>query len=102
MRTSRGLAAYRAARAVDLMTEGMDFDDIAVELGYADRSGAWRAAQRALNARMHASVDRYRAVSVAEAEMVVERNWAAAMAGDPVASLVVLKAMDLRLKAVGV
>jgi hypothetical protein len=36
-------AAYRQAQAVEMMLAGKDFDTIAEELGYATRSGAWRA-----------------------------------------------------------
>ncbi|MFG3510239.1 hypothetical protein ACGF5F_32605 [Streptomyces sp. NPDC047821] len=39
--------AERAAKAARLAADGKSYTDIAAELGYADKSGAWRAVQRA-------------------------------------------------------
>jgi hypothetical protein len=41
-------AAERQKRACELRALNYDFDDIAKELGYADRSGAWRAVRVAI------------------------------------------------------
>lgn len=41
---------------------GAAFDDIARELGYANRSGAWKAVQRCLTRRTNAAVDEDRRV----------------------------------------
>ena len=48
MATDRARAQYRAAVAVELRMAGADYDEIARELGFAGRSGAWKAVQRAL------------------------------------------------------
>ena len=37
---NRTLVEYRAARAVELSLQGQNYDSIAKELGYANRSGA--------------------------------------------------------------
>lgn len=41
-------SARRAMRACEMRSEGYDFNEIAAELGYADRSGAWRAVRRTI------------------------------------------------------
>ncbi len=73
---------YRAAVAVELRTAGAEYEEIAKELGYADKSGAWRAVQRSLKARTVNAVDRYRMVKYAELESIHRREWPLAMMGD--------------------
>lgn len=51
--TARGIegtieSAERARKACEMRSEGYDFNEIATELGYADRSGAWRAVRRTI------------------------------------------------------
>ena len=41
-------SAERQKAACELHAQGYDYDEIALELGYADRSGAWRAVRTAL------------------------------------------------------
>jgi len=73
---------YRAAVAVELRMAGAQYEDIAKELGYADKSGAWRAVQRSLKARTVSAVDRYRMVKYAELESLHHRELPSAMKGD--------------------
>ena len=82
MATDRARAQYRAAVAVELRMAGADYDEIARELGFAGRSGAWTAVQRALRQRSASAVDRYRMVRYAELEDIHRRWWPAALAGD--------------------
>jgi hypothetical protein len=97
---SRTLAAYRAARAVELALEGWSFDEIAVELGFADRSGAWRAAQRCLARRQQVAADAYVAGTLADLEIIQERVWPRAAAGDVEAGRLVLRAIEDRVRLV--
>ncbi len=97
---SKTLAAYRAARAVELAMDGMSFDEIALELGFADRSGAWRAAQRCLARRQRMAADSYVGASFADLEVIEERAWKRAAAGDLQASRVVLRAIEDRMRLV--
>lgn len=94
------LAAYRAARAVELALEGWSFDQIAAELGFADRSGAWRAAQRCLSRRQQIAADAYVAGTLADLEMIQERAWPRAAAGDVEAGHLVLRAIEDRVRFV--
>jgi hypothetical protein len=41
-------AEHRTQQAIEMRSMGVDYDFIAKELGYADRSGAWRAVQRGM------------------------------------------------------
>lgn len=61
---------------------GAGYDEIAQELGFANRSGAWKAVQRALRQRTVSAVDRYRITRYAELEELHRRWWPAAAAGD--------------------
>ena len=97
---NRTIAEYRAARATELAIEGMHYDDIARELGFADRSGAWRAVRRCLQRRQISAAERYVATTMSDLELVHERAWARAMSGDLKASEVVLRAMEDRLRLV--
>ena len=46
-RRDRALAEWRKARAVELRIEGCGYDDIAREVGYANRGTAHRVVQKA-------------------------------------------------------
>jgi transposase-like protein len=58
--SNAALAADRKARAVELALTGASYDQIAGELGYANRGTVWRAVQSGLKARRFAAVDDYR------------------------------------------
>ncbi len=44
-------ANYREARAVELLAQGCNYDQIASALGYANRGTAWRTVRKALHDR---------------------------------------------------
>ena len=54
----------REARALNLRKGGFSYDAIAAELGYADRSGAYRAIQRALARTLSEPADELRKLEV--------------------------------------
>jgi hypothetical protein len=97
---NRTLVEYRAARAVELSLQGLNYDQIARELGYANRSGAWKAARRCLARRQDAAAGAHIEISLLDLDLVQERAWKRAMAGDLTASRVVLRAMEDRLRLV--
>lgn len=55
-------ASEKARQALGLRRDGKTWPEIAVELGYADRSGAYRAAKRLLDRTEFESVEEYRAI----------------------------------------
>ncbi|WP_309070279.1 hypothetical protein [Arthrobacter sp.] len=68
-------ARHREVRALELSADGWSLDRIAAELGYADRSGAFRAVSRALSKRAAASVEELRAMADAELEVLRQRLY---------------------------
>lgn len=101
MKTDRALSSYRAAVAVELRMAGADYDEIAQELGFANRSGAWKAVQRALESRTVNAVDRYRMTRYAELEAGHRNAWLAARLGDSKAVDRCLRMADERTKLLG-
>lgn len=98
MGRDKAVSAYREVTAMELRTSGHSYQDIADILEFADRSGAWRAVQRALAKKRVTAVDRYRMLRYAEAESEHRAAWAAAMAGDFRAVDRCLRAMNERVK----
>ena len=101
VRSDRARASFRAAVAVELRLAGAGYDEIAQELGFTKRSGAWKAVQRALRQRSATAVDRYRMTRYAELEDVHRRWWPAAVAGDLAAVNRVLSASSERSALAG-
>ncbi len=59
------MAEWRKARAVELATQGHTYQQIADELGYANRGTVHRLVQQTLHAHQADSVDTLRALEVA-------------------------------------
>ncbi len=81
-RNNRPLAQWRKARAVDLATHGHTYQQIADELGYANRGTVHRLVQQTLHAHQADSVDQLRALEVARLDALQQALWERAMAGD--------------------
>ena len=94
-------AAYRQAQAVEMMLAGKDFDAIAVELGYATRSGAWRAVQRALSKQRETLAGEYLMLEMQRLDALQVALWDDAMAGDVKAALGCLRIIQQRCALLG-
>ncbi len=94
-------AAYRQTQAVEMMLAGKDFDTIAAELGYATRSGAWRAVQRALSKQREALAGEYLMLEIQRLDALQVALWGQAMAGDVKAALGCLRIVEQRLSLLG-
>lgn len=92
---------HREARAVELLMAGRDYDQIAAELGYSSRSGAWRAVQRALRKRREAVAGEYLAFELDRLDTLQCALWDAAINGDPKAVDGILKIIDRRCELLG-
>jgi hypothetical protein len=92
---------HREARAVELLMAGRDYDQIAAELGYSSRSGAWRAVQRALRKRREEVAGEYLTLELDRLDALQCAVWDAAMSGDPKAVDAVLKISDRRCELLG-
>jgi len=94
-------SAYREAKAVEMMLAGKDFDTIAVELGYATRSGAWRAVQRALSKQREALAEQSLTLEMQRLDALQVALWDQAMAGDVKAALGCLRIVEQRMALLG-
>lgn len=72
----------RQARAVELALSGMDYQQIADELEYADKSGAWRAVRAALDRNEQPKVKEYRDLENARLDRLQLRLWPIALGED--------------------
>ena len=97
----RAVSSYRAAIAVELRLRGLEYADIAAELGFASKSGAWMAVQRCLKARAAKAVDGLRERELADLDVLQERSWPRAMRGDTKAVGACVRIIDSRCKLMG-
>lgn len=97
MGRDKALSAYREVVAMELRTSGHSYQDIADIVGFSDRSGAWRAVQRALKKKVVTAVDRYRMLRFAQAEAEHRQAWPAAQLGDFRAIDRCLRSLDERM-----
>jgi hypothetical protein len=98
----RAMSRYREVLALEMAAQGQSYEAIAAGLGFADRSGAWRAVWRALGRHEARAADEYRSWMLAELDMVQEAAWPGAMSGDLVAGVAVLRAIEARSRLLGV
>lgn len=95
------LARFREVRALELMTAGATYQQVAEELGYRSRAGAWQAVQRALDRRTVEAVDLYRLVELKRLESLQAAAWHRASEGDLDAVGKVLAIIRMRCRLLG-
>ncbi len=100
-RRDRALAEWRKARAVELRIEGWGYDDIAREVGYANRGTAHRVVQKALSARTADGVDLLRVMEVGRLNALQFAVWDRAMAGHVPSVRAVLRIIVARIALLG-
>lgn len=83
----------RQTQAVELALSGVSYETIADELGYADRSGAWRAVRAALDRHEAPAVKEKRDLENARYDRIQTALWPLATADPPD-----LKAIDRLLR----
>lgn len=97
--------AERDVLAVRLRSEGQSYHQIAEALGYANRSAAFKAVDRALQAIVEPDVHKLREMELARLDTMHARLWATMLRPDdrPVAEtvLLLLQVMDRRAKLLG-
>jgi hypothetical protein len=105
MRTGRhrntALAAWRRTRAVELATQDFTYQQIADELGYANRGTVHRIVQRALESRLTEGVDQLRDLEIDRLDAMQAALWQAASAGDTQAATAIVKIIDKRCRLLG-
>lgn len=94
----------KARQALALRRAGSDFDTIAKQVGYSNRSGAWKAVSRLLKQRSDESAKDAEAVLSLELDrldFMLRALWPKVMAGDPLAIDRAIKIQDRRAKYLG-
>ena len=98
---NRALASYRRSRAVEMAAGGCTYQEIADELGYANRGTVHRVVREALEAQQVKSVDLLRTVEVQRLDALQASLWPAAVAGDVEAAKTCLRIVVARSKLLG-
>src|SRR5664280_423572 len=88
---NRALAAARRARAVELRTAGRTYDQIAVELGYANRGTVYHVVAEALRAKTLETVGEVRSLEVERLDSLQLVMWQKAMEGDVPSAIAVVR-----------
>jgi hypothetical protein len=97
----RALASWRRSEAVRLKAAGHTYEQVAQQLGYANRGTVHRIVQQALHTREAESVDDLRHLELARLDALQAALWPRAMKGDVPAALAVLRVVDQRLRLLG-
>ncbi|WP_207555730.1 helix-turn-helix domain-containing protein [Intrasporangium flavum] len=79
---NRALAAARQARAVQLATEGRTYQEIADELGYANRGTVYNIVHDALARDRKDAVQDHQRLELARLDALQAALWDRAMSGD--------------------
>ena len=99
--TQRVTVAERRTKAVRLAATGMDYTQIAKQLGYHDRSGAYKAIRGALAAQQAEAVDELRGLELERLDALQRSCWDAALEGDVASVDRVLKVIAARVRLLG-
>ncbi len=97
----RALAAWRRSEAIRLKTAGHTYEQIAQELGYANRGTVHRIVQQALDVREVESVDELRRLELDRLDALHASLWPRAMDGHVSSVLALLRVIDLRTRLLG-
>lgn len=101
VRPTRAQVLEKRTRVVELTHSGLTDDEIAAELGYANRSGVWKARQRALNAQLAESVEELRTLETMRLDAMQDALWDAAMAGHIPALREIRRIIEARCRLLG-
>ena len=101
-RTARAVVAEKQARALTLVRAGHSYDEIAADLGYANRGSAYRLTQNALKATVDRIAEDHLGYELARLDALQVAHWEAATSGlDIKAAYLVLKILDMRTRLLG-
>lgn len=98
---NRALAAARRARAIELRAQGRTYEDIARELGYANRGTVCHIVSDALKARTDEAVDTLRSLEAQRLDALQAALWDKAMAGDVSAAQAAIRIIISRCRLLG-
>lgn len=92
---------HRQLRALELRLTGMQYEDIANQLGYADRAAAYGAVRAVIARREHEAVDEMRTIEGARLDAIAATLWPLVETGDLAAVDRMLKLMQRRAALFG-
>lgn len=98
---ARVATAARRVRCVELAGAGKTYEQIAAEVGYANKSSARKAVVTALAAREVEAVEELRRLEVARLDALQAASWDDALSGDIRAVDRILRIITLRAKLLG-
>jgi hypothetical protein len=98
---NRALAAARRARAIELRTAGLTYDQIAIELGYANRGTVYRVVSEALRTQTLEAVGELRSLEVERLNSLQSAMWQKAMDGDVPSAMAVVRCIMSRCRLLG-
>ena len=98
---NRALAAARRARAVELRTAGLTYDQIAMELGYANRGTVYHVVAEALKAQTAEAVGELRSLEIERLDHLQVAVWRKAMDGDVPSAIAVVRVIMARCRLLG-
>jgi len=94
-RTAHAAVIGKQTRAIALYAEGSSFDEIADELGYANRGSAWKAVDRGLRAERDLRAGDYLQTQIGRYERILATWWdSATTSHDAKAANIVLRALE--------
>ena len=91
----------REIEAIGLRTEGFAYSEIAIRLGFASKSSAWKAVQRGLDRVEVEEALRLRRLEGLRLDRLQRALWPAAMKGDVKAVQAILRIMERRARMFG-
>lgn len=94
-------ADLRAAMAVQSRLRGNSYQQIAIELGYAGKQGAYEAVSRGIRNFARESAEEVRDLEVARLDALMHAYWTKALDGNLPAAEYVLKVMLRRAALLG-
>ena len=98
---NRALATARRVRAVELATEGHTYQQIADELGYANRGTVYRIVHQALARDRVEAVENLQQLESARLDALQVAVWDKAMNGDAAAAQAVVRIITARSRLLG-
>lgn len=100
-RTARAVVLEKQARALELVRDGCSYDEIAADLGYANRGSAWRLVQNGLRSTVDRLAEDHLGLELARLDELQAANWKAALAGDLPTARLVLSVIQARCRLLG-
>jgi hypothetical protein len=97
----KAVTEWRKARAVELAVMGTPYEEIAQEVGYANRGTAWRTVTNALAERTDKGVKELRVLEGDRLDQLQNALWGEAVAGDVKAVDAVLRIIQARVRLFG-